>query len=236
MDNSLIEKYLPSVIKQTMHGAGDSDRHMLPLFSMALASKGKLFLELGVRDGVTTLPLLLAAHANGGKLISVDINPTTFVCPPELQASWQFIQQDALTFLKSRTPGEVYDLAFIDDWHTYPHVKKELKFLEPHLTPSSVVYLHDLMYGGTEPRYHSNPAMHKGEWAWGGPYRAVAELHPRTWEWATLPWNSGLTILRKNAGVFEESRLKIWSKRILKAIAPAWERKAVAKHQELKNK
>ena len=32
----------------------------------------------------------------------------------------------------------------------------------------------------------------------GGPYRAVAELNPQFWEWSTLPWNNGLTILRKS--------------------------------------
>ena len=117
MINNITKEYLPSIIETTMHGNGDSSRHLLPLFSIALASKGKLFLELGVQSGATTLPLLLAAHTNGGKLISVDINPTEFMCPPELA-----------------------------------------------------------MYGGYEPHYHTNPAMWKGELAYGGPFRAINEL------------------------------------------------------------
>ena len=35
------------------------------------------------------------------------------------------------------------------------------------------------------------------QWKNGGPYRAVAELNPQFWEFSTLPWNNGLTILRK---------------------------------------
>jgi hypothetical protein len=92
------------------------------------------------------------------------------------------------------------------------------------------------MYGGYEPSYHTNPAMWKGEWAFGGPYRAVRSLNSRTWEWATLPWFSGLTILRKKAPIFSESKIKIWAKRVLKYLSPKTERDIVAKYQDLKKR
>jgi predicted O-methyltransferase YrrM len=212
--NKVVEKYLPGVIEQSINGTGDSDRHLLTLFSVALATRGATYLELGVRDGSTTLPLLLAAHLNGGKLISVDINDTTFSCPQELAPHWQFVQSDAIAFLKTLDPGKPLDFVFIDDWHTYPHVKKELALLQRVTTPSSVLFLHDLMYSGTEPSYHTNPEMWKGEWAGGGPYRAVNQLNRRIWEWATLPWASGLTLLRKKAPIVQESRIKMWIKRL----------------------
>ena len=53
------------------------------------------------------------------------------------------------------------------------------------------------MYGNTEPFYHSDLSHGGAQWDGGGPYRAVAELNPQFWEWSTLPWNNGLTILRK---------------------------------------
>lgn len=53
------------------------------------------------------------------------------------------------------------------------------------------------MYGNTCPHYHSDLTDKKGQWANGGPYRAVAELSPQFWEFATLPYNNGLTLLRK---------------------------------------
>jgi hypothetical protein len=53
------------------------------------------------------------------------------------------------------------------------------------------------MYGSTQPFYHSDLTIKNGQWANGGPYRAIGELDLNFWEWSTLPWNNGLTILRK---------------------------------------
>jgi len=36
-----------------------------------------------------------------------------------------------------------------------------------------------------------------GQWESGGPARAMMELDPLRWEWATLPWWHGLSIIRK---------------------------------------
>lgn len=222
--NEYQKNHLATITETTIRGIGDSDRHALTLFGIAAGSKGKLFLELGVRNGDSTLPLLLAAHLVGAKLISVDIQQTTFTPPPDLAPHWQFIQSDALAYLSNVPNDTVFDIVFVDDWHTYPHVKKELELLTRHVTPQSIVCLHDLMYGGTEPRYHTNPGMHKGEWAYGGPYRAVANLND-SWEWATLPWHSGLTILRKKDSVFAESRIKMWAKRTIRHLVPnLWQR------------
>ena len=44
---------------------------------------------------------------------------------------------------------------------------------------------------------YTDLTLKDGQWANGGPYRAVAELNPQFWEFSTLPWNNGLTILRK---------------------------------------
>ena len=66
-------------IEKALKGEGDSDRHFITLYAMALASRGKNNVELGVREGHTTEPLYEAAKANGGKLWAVDINqPTEF--------------------------------------------------------------------------------------------------------------------------------------------------------------
>jgi predicted O-methyltransferase YrrM len=235
MDNQQIQNYVSKYIETTRHGTGDSDRHVLPLFSLALASKGKVYLELGVRGGTTTLPLLLAAHLNGGVLYSVDINQSIFHCPPELANSWKFIKSDALEFLKNWNTSTQIDFVFIDDWHTYPHVKKELAYLSKYITPSSIILLHDLMYAGYDPRYHTNPAQWKGEWAYGGPYRAVNKLSKRKWEWATLPWHSGLTILRKKAPTYIDPRFRQWVKYYLRKIfSYEFERKVADRYRKYK--
>ena len=52
---------MKSLIDKAIHGDMDSDRHLISIFAMALASRGKVFVELGVREGHTTDPLYEAA-------------------------------------------------------------------------------------------------------------------------------------------------------------------------------
>jgi hypothetical protein len=183
--------------KITFDGNGDSDQHVLTLYSIALGSKAKKILELGVRNGDSTRPLLAATIKNGGHLTSVDINETKFNPGYSFDKYWTFVKQDALEFLKGQNPSEPYDLIFLDDWHSYDHVKKELDEIDRLVSPKTVILIHDLMYGNTCPHYHSDLTQKDGQWANGGPYRAVAELSSQFWEFSTLPYNNGLTLLRK---------------------------------------
>ena len=182
-------------IEKALHGNMDSDRHLVSIFSMALASRGKVFVELGVREGHTTEPLYEAAKLNKGHLWSVDLNDPTKFKPNN--GNYTFVKQDSIKFLEQWPKDKKIDVAFVDDWHSYSHVKRQLELLDELVGPSSIILLHDLMYGNTDPFYHVDLSHHEGQWASGGPYRAVAELNPQFWEWSTLPWNNGLTILRK---------------------------------------
>jgi len=193
-----MDKNISNFIETTIKGKNDSDKHFLTLFSIALSSGAKHIIELGVREGGTTLPLLMAANMNKGTLHSVDINQTPYTPSADLKSNWKFYQQDAIQFLENWDRNKEVGLVYVDDWHSYAHVKKELEQLDSIISPSSIIILHDLMYGGTSPFYHSDLTSGAGDqWANGGPYRAVAELNPQFWEFATLPWNNGLTILRK---------------------------------------
>ena len=184
-------------IDKALHGKLDSDRHLISIFSIALASKGQVYVELGVREGHTSEPLHKAAELNLGKLWSVDVNEPTEYRPPDNTAHYEFRKNDSIKFLEEWPKHIKMDVVFVDDWHSYEHVKKQLELLDKCVGPSSIILLHDLMYGNTEPFYHTDLTLTDGKWAEGGPYRAVAELDPQFWEWSTLPWNNGLTILRK---------------------------------------
>jgi predicted O-methyltransferase YrrM len=179
-----------------LYGTGDSDKHVLTLYAIALSLGAKNILELGVRSGATTLPLLKAAKKTGGVVTSVDINDTDFSCPDEFEDTWTFVKSDAIQFLE-KCPNPPYDMVYIDDWHAYSHVKREFELLDYLITPKTVILVHDLMYGNHEPYYHADLTLQSGQWAEGGPYRAVAELNPQFWEFATIPVNNGLTIVRK---------------------------------------
>ena len=186
---------IEQLIQKTIVGDGDSDRHLMTLFSIALSTKGKTFIELGVRGGDTTLPMLYAAKLCGGILHSVDINKTEFTPNNTLRENWSFHCSDSIEFLEN-FDGDI-DFIYIDDWHSYDHVKKQLEILDKKVSPKTIILLHDLMYGETCPFYHTDLTMKDGQWANGGPYRAVAELNPQFWEFSTIPVNNGLTILRK---------------------------------------
>ena len=186
---------MEELIQKCLSGDLDSDRHLISLFAIALSSKGSVYVELGVREGHTTKPLYEAAKLNNGHLWSVDINQPTEFKPNN--DHYTFCQEDSLLFLKNWPKDKKMDVIFVDDWHSYSHVKEQLEFLDQYVGPSSIILLHDLMYGNTDPFYHCDLTLIDGQWANGGPYRAVAELNPQFWEWSTLPWNNGLTILRK---------------------------------------
>jgi predicted O-methyltransferase YrrM len=169
---------------------------------MAMQIQAKKILELGVRTGNTTLPFLCAAKELGGMVHSVDLDATTFQCPDDLRVYWKFFQSDAISWLEQqRRQDAKYDLIYIDDWHAYDHVRRELEIIDSMITPSSVILLHDLMYSNAQPDYRSDPNTADAQWAGGGPHRAVAELDPEIWEWATVPINHGLTVLRKKGKV-----------------------------------
>ena len=189
--------YVNRFVNKAIDGEGDSDRHLITLFSIALASKGETYVELGVREGHTTEPLYQAAWHNGGKLWSVDLNEPTEFKPPSDTLHYQFKKQDSIEFLEGWPKHKKMDVVFVDDWHSYEHVKRQLELLDECVGPRSVILLHDLMYGNTDPFYHVDLSHGGPQWDEGGPYRAVAELNPQFWEWSTLPWNNGLTILRK---------------------------------------
>jgi len=191
------------MIDVSLNGKKDSDSHLAAIFGIAISIKAKTILELGVRSGKTTIPLLLAAEKTGGKLHSVDVVQADVTPPERLRSHWEFTASDAIKYLQKWDKSKKIDLVYVDDLHTYPHVAQELKLLKDLVTPSSVILLHDLMYGNWEPRYHTDMTLRKGQWAHGGPYRAVAELDPQHWEFSTIPSCNGLTILR-NKGCIEK--------------------------------
>jgi predicted O-methyltransferase YrrM len=187
-----MNSYIEKIIHTTVNGSGDSEQLCAAIFGIALTTRGKRFLELGVREGHTTLPLLAAAKELGATVTSVDIEETTFDCPEDLKPNWNFLKSDAIDFLEKNQTS--FDLIFIDDWHDGIHVKKEIDLLEPYCNKNTVVLLHDLM-ARTHPNYNTDVGY--GEFGNGGPFGAVCGLDSDVWEYSTLPFCNGLTILRK---------------------------------------
>lgn len=193
------------LLSKSRYGSQDTDRHLLTLFSLVVGTGAKRIMELGVRTGNTTLPFICAAMQTGGMVESIDCDPTDFVCPNDAKMYWKFYQRDALEWLESKVQEKQrYDIIYVDDWHAYDHVKKELELIDKLVDSNSIVLLHDLMYSNAQPDYRSVMDPADDQWAKGGPYRAVSELDTDIWEWATIPANHGLTILRKKGQVLTQ--------------------------------
>ena len=197
------------MVQKTLYGHGDTNQHMLTISSLAIANKCKNIIELGVRFGDSTVPLLFAATVLGenSRVTSVDIESpeeqSKRIGKPiadfneEFNSRWKFVKQDAISFLKEQE--EKIDLIFIDDWHGEGHVFEELTIIDKLIDNTSLILLHDAMYYGNHPNYNESVMPEGHEFEGKGVYGALmrfVEEYPN-YEYCTIPINHGLTILRK---------------------------------------
>jgi len=189
--------HLEEVLNRSLTETGETHFPLVMMFfSLVITLRPKKILELGVRSGGSTYPLLCGAKTVNSHLTSIDLRPVEFDCPKDLVPYWTFIQSDSIKFLEQNTDN--YDLIYIDDWHAYPHVKRELELVEKICNQNTLILMHDLM-AMNAPNYFlpDSPAWDNGEFAKGGPFQAVNELNRKEWEWMTLPVSHGLTLLKK---------------------------------------
>lgn len=124
----------------------DISEHLTTLTMLTKELGLKTILELGTREGYSTIAFLEAAKAIGGTVTSVDIEP----CPKAkervasagLQDLWTFIEGDDLAIQWDRP----IDHLFIDTSHMYEHTLKELNRYEPLVVDGGVITLHDVVF------------------------------------------------------------------------------------------
>ena len=185
------------LINKATNSTYNTDSHLITLFSLAVSIKAKNILELGVYKGNTTLPLLMAAQVNGGFLNSVDSHPTGYEPPKHLAEYWKFHPLDSIYYLNQLPEfGKKLDLVYIDDWHDGEHVYNELMLIEPFIDKTSLILMHDAMYG-MHPEYNKSEGKNTEWFSNYGPYGALQKLDKSIWEFSTIPVDHGLTILRK---------------------------------------
>jgi len=126
-------------------GADTSDCVQI-LYDHAVKTLNIRVLELGVRGGVSTLALLLAAKKVNGHLWSIDINPCVAavktVYDNGLSDFWTFMQGDDRKLLR-QTKFNPMDLIFIDTSHEFEHTLFELTICDNILSKNGVMLLHD---------------------------------------------------------------------------------------------
>jgi predicted O-methyltransferase YrrM len=155
--------------------------------------KPRKILETGIRSGLSTSVFLKYINDNG-TLISVDRDSKSpFLFNYQPVKNHQIIIKDSLDFLS--TSEDTFDLIFLDDWHSKDHVLKEIELCENLIHERSLILIHDAMWGCIDPKY--NFSNHNPEFADGGVAAALLDLDRKKWEFCTIPFSHGITILRK---------------------------------------
>ncbi len=123
----------------------DINEHLITLNMLTKELRLHNVLELGVRNGDSTIALLSAVRELNGLLTSIDIDD----CPVAkekvdtlgLSQWWRFIRGDDMGV----EWNEHIDHLFIDTNHFYEHTLKELQKYEPYVKVGGIITLHDII-------------------------------------------------------------------------------------------
>jgi hypothetical protein len=177
----------------------DSRPHLLVLYSIAKwvnwpdpESRGPVrppvVLEIGVREGISTMPLLYAMRETGGLLHSLECDAEAaekaacYVDQAKLSQWW------ALHVINSNDfePPETLDLLWIDGDHSEAQVRADVERYLPRVRVNGLCLLHDYFENGAATNADTGVAI------------VVNELRQRPeFEVLTLPWGFGLTMVRR---------------------------------------
>jgi|TARA_B100001971_G_scaffold65136_1_gene59896 predicted O-methyltransferase YrrM len=128
-----------------LDGATDIYEHLTTLFLLIIEKKAKTIVELGTRNGESTIALVEGAKKTNGKVFSFDLDPCLEakkrIKSLNLDSYWSFKQSNSLDV---DWKSEI-DHLFIDSSHKYSETLAELKKFEPYVRNGGVITLHDIV-------------------------------------------------------------------------------------------
>jgi len=134
------------VLKRSRIGT-DITAHVVRLydFTVQIPDREKVVVELGVRNGNSTVALLAAVNDSGGHLYSVDIRHCRGVEEAYREESnFTFILGDDMKVVKGW--NKPINHLFIDTSHTFDHTLRELREWGKWVKLGGIITLHDI-YG-----------------------------------------------------------------------------------------
>jgi len=148
MDWSSVHDQLPMVLHYLEHmSGGDFRSDCTWMRDLVMNGQPNNILELGVRDGNSTLCILMGLKQSGNSapMVSVDIescdNAILRVQTLGIANNWKFVCMDDREFTKQyQIPT---DFIFLDTSHTHEHTLWELENYAPLLTQNGVMVCHD---------------------------------------------------------------------------------------------
>jgi len=191
----ILEKY-----KQLSEIRSDINEHLITL--KKYTEECDTVVEMGVRSIVSTWAFLAG---NPKKLISLDLySPAKFGgniqevydAASSTNIDFSFVEHDSLTYNL-----EPCDLLFIDTWHDYLQLKKELT--RHHNKVKKYIIFHDTVSFATSDEKSADEMGHLNQTETNLPtglWPAIEEFlyHNRNWViWEKKPNNNGLTVLKR---------------------------------------
>lgn len=154
--------------------------------SSPLPSKKTICVEIGVREGVSSLALLHAMQETGGQLVSVDCDEDGTKAAIDgieragLSKWWDFHCITSDQFASDVLPGlGKIDMLWIDGCHRIDQVRKDAENYVPSVRVGGLVFFHDTANADAS-----------------GPNTVVAELIETGKYYAfTFPWSCGCSVL-----------------------------------------
>jgi hypothetical protein len=199
-----IESNLTRVIKER----GDIDEHLVHL--MKLSSECESILECGVRSIVSSWAFVNGLSINKSttkKLVCSDIEPAPGAQVLATACAENNIKHKFMLGNDLDMDMEPYDMIFIDTWHCYGQLKRELAKM--HIYAKKYIVMHDTVIDGIRGEcFRSgcntyNQSLQTGysvEEIEGGLWRAVEEFLAAHPEWKIkrhFEHENGLTVLER---------------------------------------
>ena len=145
--------------------------------------KPERYLELGCRWGTSLIPI--SSYCK--EVLAVDMNPPSYNIPQNCKVSISSTDD----FFRSLDPDIKFDMVFIDADHSYEQSLLDFKNVKDRVIENGFVFLHDTSpYNEeyTKPNL-CNDAYKTAKW--------IKNNLNTEWECVTLPFNPGLTILKR---------------------------------------
>lgn len=162
-----------------------------PTYGEPVALRPPLALEIGVRQGVSTLALLLGLRRANGRLVSLDIDPVEtdvakqVIQDAGLESLWSFYLEDSNDFIHTERCPKQLDLLWIDGDHRTPQPFRDFNNYAPLVRRNGIIAMHD---------YFVEPwrVEERGAQLCVEAIKVTGEF-----EVCVLPWCFGLTLMRK---------------------------------------
>lgn len=157
--------------------------HYLTLYSIIYGMEAKNVFEFGC--GYSTQVILEALSETGGKLTTNDLRKIEDTSNPkelieEHKHHWRYLEKRSDEALKNDIAGEVYDVVLHDGAHEVLTVMKDIRQIVKHMKQDAILIVHDT-------NHKSFPYL---------PWAVRLGLFPYRYELVTLPYGSGLSIVR----------------------------------------